>query len=794
MIKLIVVVMIAGMAAGVMNLVYASKTLALTLSTDGKTEYIITIAKDATLPEQTAAKELQTYLKEVTGAFFPTFSEDASAPESKQIVVGQSLGFQKAMPEVNLASLKSDGIVIKTVGNNLYLAGGRPRGTLYAVYTFLEDIVGCRWWTSKESFVPKQATLNIPKLNKIYIPKLQYREAFYRDVINNPNFAVRLKCNGHFEKIPLEYGSHYQIAGFVHTFNKLLPPEKYFKEHPEWYSEIEGKRAAEHAQLCLTNEEMRPELTRQALNWLRDNPNAGIISISQNDWGGRCECSKCKAMEDKEGSPSGPLILFVNAVAEEIEKEFPNVFVETLAYSYTRTPPAEVKPRRNVIIRLCSIECSFSQPLANSEQNKSYFEALKAWSKLAHQLFIWNYVTNFSNYILPHPNMRVLAPNIRTFVDYGTIGLFEQGDAHSSCGDFVELRAWLLSHLMWNPSLDEKSLIREFLTGYYGPAAGPIQQYIDLIHDAVERSNHYLRCYERSTVDWFSFDDMVRATELFNKAEQLVKDEPVLKARVRRARLPLDHAWLLSYHPFTEQISEIKPERKSSLGLSSLAEAVDDFIKTCYSFNVGNFNEGRSFKDYEPPLRDLIGLNAAFDRVRENIDKMENLVRESSFEGIETSQLKWIKEGDTPDFNIPWFVWKEEQTKTVVPQIDENFSHSGKKSALISGETNAGFLQILPVKPGERYYLSCYAYTNTLGEGKRFPDFEIEWRKEDTSPLGISQYYAISKLKAAKSWQKTQLITTVPEGAAYGLVLLMVNNESPSQKVWFDDVFVGRIE
>lgn len=786
-----VVVMIVGLAAGVMNLVYASKTLALTLSTDGKTEYIITLAKDATLPEQTAAKELQTYLKEVTGAFFPIFSEDASAPENKQIVVGQSLGFQKAMPEVNLASLKSDGIVIKTVGNNLYLAGGRPRGTLYAVYTFLEDIVGCQWWTSKESFIPKIATLKIPKLNKIYIPKLQYREAYYRDVINNPIFAARLKCNGHSENIPIEYGGNIQFAGFVHTFYQLLPPQKYFKEHPEWYSEIGGERVSENVQLCLTNEEMRAELTHQALNWLRDNPKAGIISISQNDCGGQCECGKCKSLEAEYGSPSGAIVYFVNSVAEEIEKEFPDVFVETLAYSYTRTPPVNIKPRRNVIIRLCSIECDFSHTL-NSKYNKSFINDIKTWRELAPQLFIWDYVTNFANYILPHPNMRVLAPNIRTFVDNGAIGLFEQGDVGSSCGDFVEMRAWLLSHLMWNPSQDEESLINEFLIGYYGPAAGPIRKYINLVHNAVERRNIYLKCFMDSTIDWFSFNDLDRATELFNKAEQLVKDNPVLCMRVRRARLPLCHTWLISYHSFIDQISKTK--RKSFLGPSNLAVFGDDFIKTCYSFDIGNFNEGKSFKDYEPQLRDLIELNIIFDKVKNNLDKMKNLIRDSSFEEIETSQLKWIKEGDTPDLNIPWFVWKDEQAKTVTPKIDEKFSHSGKKSAVISGETNAGFLQILPVKPGERYYLSCYAYTNTLGERKRLPDFEIEWRKEDTSPLDSHQYYAVTKLKAAKSWQKLQFITTVPEGAAYGLVLLMVNNESSSQKVWFDDVFVGRIE
>ena len=111
-------------------------------------------------------------------------------------------------------------------------------------------------------------------------------------------------------------------------------------------------------------------------------------------------------------------------------------------------------------MRLCSIECSFVQPL-EGKQNETFCNDIRAWSRVAPHLFIWDYVTNFSNYILPHPNMRVLAPNIRFFVDNHVIGLFEQGDSGCSVGDFVRLRAWLLAHLMWDPRRDPQLLIRE---------------------------------------------------------------------------------------------------------------------------------------------------------------------------------------------------------------------------------------------------------------------------------------------------------------------------------------------
>ena len=240
------------------------------------------------------------------------------------------------------------------------LAGDRPRGTLYAVYTFLEDMVGCRWWSSSESFTPQLATLEIPELNTVYVPKLLCREAFYRDAFDGV-YAARSKCNGHFERIAPEYGGHYTILGWCHTFYQILPPDTYFAAHPEWYSEIGGKRTFDRAQLCLTNEEMRAEFVKNALEWIRKDPTSGIISISQNDCGGACACAKCAALQEQEGAASGPIIHFVNAVAEAIEQEFPDMLIETLAYSYTRHAPKHVKPRENVLIRLCSIECSFAQ-------------------------------------------------------------------------------------------------------------------------------------------------------------------------------------------------------------------------------------------------------------------------------------------------------------------------------------------------------------------------------------------------------------------------------------------------
>ncbi len=579
---------------------------ALNLSMDGTTEYVITLGTEAIPAERTAASELQQYLERVTGATFSIRKEEEISGAVPQIVIGPSARFREYFPDIDLASLKNDGIVMKSRDKLLFLAGGRPRGTLYAVYTFLEEYVGCRWWTSSEEYVPRIPSLSITPPDIVYTPKLLYREAFYRDAFDGV-FAARLKCNGHFGRIAPEYGGHYSILGWCHTFYQLLPPNVYFEDHPDWYSEIGGKRVHEGAQLCLTNDVMREELIRNALEWIRKSPDAGIISIAQNDCGGRCQCAACAAVEEEEGAPSGPLIRFVNAVAEAIEKEFPDLWIETLAYQYTRQAPRLAKPRNNVIVRLCTIECSFSQPLQSGPQNEAFRRDIEAWSAVAPHLYIWDYVTNFREYLLPHPNMRVLGPNIRFFVEHNAIGLFEQGDAGCGCGDFVALRAWLLAHLMWDPSRDPNILTAEFLRGYYGAAAEALHAYLDFIHDAVEKSGISLPCYQGDTAAWLTLADLNHATSLFDAAGQAVADDPVLSERVRRARMALDYAWLNRYPVLSRQA---RLRQEPFLGPADPVAFCEAFIQDAYRFDVNQYREGGAFKEYEPVLRARFRLPA----------------------------------------------------------------------------------------------------------------------------------------------------------------------------------------
>ena len=592
------------LALATMHLAHASPALAL----DGHTTYVIAVASDAIPAETKAAHELAEYLNEITGAKFAVLPEANVPATTPQILVGVGVRVKKLLPGRDWVGLGMDGIVQKTVGSNLILAGGRPRGTLYAVYQFLEEQAGVRWWAPGETSVPRTPTLLMPALDVTYVPPFKYREHFTTSVQRDPLFATRRRENGHHQAQVEALGGHYSILGFVHTFDQLLPPAKYFKDHPEWYSDINngGKPSTpqsklpppQTSQLCLTNEAARSELTRVALEWIRKNPDAGMISISQNDNRNRCTADADLALEAQEGSPSGPLLHFVNAVAKDIEKEFPDFLVETLAYWHTRKPPLIERPHRNVLVRLCSIEADFSRPL-DSETNRDFSADLNGWKALTPNLFVWDYMTNFINVIWPHPNLRVLGPNLRYFAANNVIGVFEQGDAYSNgVGDFVQLRAWLVSHLMWNPQRDEKRLTGEFLLGYYGAAAPHLQAYLDLINDAFLRSGLRLSTFQTNH-SYLTLEVMNQATRHFRDAEQAVAGDPLRARRVRRERLSLDHVWIVGYEAYWRTAQAVGAPFEGPI---DAAAAAVEFVRTAVEFGVEGYREGETFSAYAPKL------------------------------------------------------------------------------------------------------------------------------------------------------------------------------------------------
>ena len=542
----------------------------------------IILPEHPSLTERTAAQELQFHIQKITGDEIPIASEPRKLSADRVISVGDTDFARPYLEKEHPHPFKFDEILIRAEGTDLILTGHQRRGALYAVYTFLEEVCGCRWYAGDATVIPQSEDLVFPPdLSISYAPKLISREP-YHDLARPMLFSARNKGNGDIDE---KHGGRLSILNWVHSAYHYIPPQKYFEVHPEWFSEIDGERTYVNAQLCLTNDEMRKELTKNVLEELRAHPETIMIDISQNDQFRFCTCSRCKAVDDEEESHAGTLIRFLNQVAADIEKEFPDVLVETLAYQYTRKPPKLTRPRHNIVIRLCTIECDFSRPLGDpesSQANRDFMNDIEGWSQIAPHLLIWDYVTNYDDYIGPHPNWWVLGENIRTFIDHGAIGVFEEGEGQ----DFCEMKNWVLLKLMWNPELDTEFLMKDFAEGYYGKEVAPyIMEYWRILHESLLKSGKELGCFRAHSSQWLDLATLNKVTLLWRQAEitadQVYGSDSPQVARLRKSRTAIDSVWLTRYSHL--QITA-KREKLPFEGPSDFKEAARDFARHCIEY------------------------------------------------------------------------------------------------------------------------------------------------------------------------------------------------------------------
>ncbi|MDA3925439.1 MAG: DUF4838 domain-containing protein [Kiritimatiellae bacterium] len=523
----------------------------LSLATRNKpATFTIVRPAQASDSQKYAAEELQAFTEKMTGVKLPISTDDKPLP-AHAILLGNTSHTTKLLGKVpDMKALGTDGFRIKTLPNHLLIVGSDIRGTLYGVYELLEQFGGCRWYSSWHSVIPTRDTWVLPDTDITGTPAFDLREPFWFDMFNG-DLAARNKCNGNAMRLTARHGGHaFRFGGGLgscHTFNKLCPPELYFKDHPEYFSEIDGKRIKDHTQLCLTNPDVLRIVTSNVLARIRKDPGASFYGVSQNDWRNNCTCPKCKAIDDAEGSHAGTMIAFVNKVAEAVEKEFPDVIIETLAYQYTRKPPKSIRPRHNVMPCLCTIECDFSFPLAVSpyKENRAFVDDIRGWSAISPRLYVWDYTTDFRSYVMPFPNILALQENVKFFQTNSVNYLFEQGAYQGRHGDFAELKAWLLAKWLWNPDLPQEELLQDFFNGYYGAAAPYVRTYFDALHSFYrDPENQPLRIFDNMNSLKIPDEFFSRAFMLWQQAEAAVKDSPALLYNVRMGAIPVRYAHL----------------------------------------------------------------------------------------------------------------------------------------------------------------------------------------------------------------------------------------------------------
>ncbi len=509
------------------------------IAESGKAGCVIVVPNAATPGEKHAAGELREHIRQITGVELRLISERNYSPASGPCIsIGRTRLSEKYVTNDQLAAFGDDGYKVFTRDGNAFFVGGRRRGSMYAVYEYLESL-GVRWWSPDYTVIPKITDLPMPSKSFGHIPQLWYRDQWWNNGATN-EWLARMRVNGsngqdHF--LPETLGGSTVTMHSCHSYAALVPPEEHFGKHPEWFAlKPNGQRSAH--ELCLTNQGLRDFVAQRVLADLR--ARGGRVDnywVSQNDGGGdACHCEKCTAEREAHGGRdkwSANTIAFVSYVADTVKQEFPGTRIKTLAYNYTKEAPRDIKASDNVVVEICGNFGPGDDP---------HTRLVSEWSKVAKNISVYTYGGSNYGYWWPCPNAWEVGMQYPWALGSGVKAFYVQGTALGLGSGLVDLKAYLSARMAWDPSRDVRKEIREFCEGFYGPGGRYVLEYLewcpkyikerDLVMDA-----HKIWGDSEAWRKWVTSESMDHCDGLFQKAIAATADNPVYLKHVRRAYL-----------------------------------------------------------------------------------------------------------------------------------------------------------------------------------------------------------------------------------------------------------------
>ena len=451
-------------------------------------------------------------------------------------------------------TLGNDAFKITTAltGDNagMTIKGGNGRGVLYAVYKFLEELGGVRYFTPTIETVPTSEIVLTEGTVLEYTPYFELRNLNWNSVTFSADWNAKQGVNGNSADMSGKYGGKvvYGSGLFVHTLGALT--ETGGGASPNPCLSLDSPEGQANYQKVITK-------LRAALE---ADPTINIVSVSQNDNNTYCTCEYCvksyalytnDPSNCEKGGTAGNMLAFVNKVAEELEKDYPDLTIDTLAYNYTQAPPKNIVPRENVCVRVCSIRVCFMHPMTECPEHKGpngvqwtrtalFRTDFLNWGKICDNIYVWDYTTNFRYYIAPFSNFGAIRENMKFYHENGVRGMFPQGNSQSVSGEFGELRAYLLAKMMWNPYMTEEEYNRhmdEFLQAYYGAGWIYIRMFIDKTTELVANDNSCINIYEEPLQSISKEEYLANETDFelwWSKAEAIAGERV---ENVKRSRL-----------------------------------------------------------------------------------------------------------------------------------------------------------------------------------------------------------------------------------------------------------------
>jgi len=805
----------------------AKESAGLVLAKGGNTTYRIVLSEKADVSTKAVAEDMAAILKEITGAVFPVVA-DTEAPLPDEIVVGYD---NARLTDLGLAGLTKefalDEYEIRTVGTRLVIAGTPPRGSINGMYGFLQDHLGCRWFTPATSRIPRNPDLTIGRIVDRQKPAFLWRVAgsvSYWDT----DWTARNRLNrsaGGGGKPPvgtMDPRLYSMLAHYGgHGLNYV--PASLYNDHPEYYAEIDGKRAlhevASQRAYCVTN----PGFVEYIAEWSKAQfrGQAGhygyrpIINLGHTDNHLYCQCAECKASYQRIGQGdmrvgiAGTYHEFYNKVAAEVVKEHPDAIIDIIAYTIVGyTSPVKLHPNIQVTwapIGACQAH-AFDECDANRDNDLLGW--LDKWLAQADMVQVWYYHYQSMAW-MPHLKLFAAPRNLREFRRRGVHAVFVQspevaartnpafdgdklmggfGATEGSHSDYWtvpdnlrHLISYLCTRLLWNTDFDVRRGISEFCETYYGAASAEIEQVVILLQS--------VSSYERTMGTTFSAYPGVHQSlsaapmlkwrvveqmdQLFDRAERKVADDPVLLRRVRMLRLT-HQMGILCYapvdHPLRKKAFDAFFPLMEELGVTTLGRTgISDSVTPA---------EFKAFvsdpKNIVIPGQEKVGVN---------------LLRNSSFEissfgyGVPD---EWSAEGAymPEDYKL--------DTRGVV--VDTTAAYTGKASVRMTKKPSRGrtvcLRQRFDAKSGSRYRMKIRYQADIKTGG-----FYIVFSALDKEGKFLRHYAANRGVKnTGGEWQSLQVDTGISDDTAFLMVEALLYDDSSEGVVWIDDFTCAMIE
>jgi len=462
--------------------------------------------------EEHAARELQYWIKQITGKRIPVLAA-ASASANTKIYLGAKWASEYSDDLKYLAG--SDGYAVRRNGNIIHLFGAEPRGALFGVYGWLEKNTDIIWPRPNPEFTAvfsKVSDIQFTHSNYRSRPAFKIRELSISGGDRNKSLSQDWRGrNG--VNTPMMMGKGFQYlrwrsgaligvgGGFIGTFMGLDQDE-------EMYPLIAGNRwRSVWRQPCYTNPKVPKVIANKARQLLASVPGKKVeylIARVGDNWD-VCACPNCMApikladgtlLKPKSTSSiKDPLFfstrnfMMLNRIAENLAGDYPDLKIYTHAYIFAAEPP-KVKLHPSIVPEFAAYPTKnerypvLSQPPGRGEV---WGRRLRQWGAEQgdHVNFGWfgYYYTNGFNAMAD-----TAGPDYKALADMGGIQVHTEG----CWGDTDQLSAWdvdgpekwVIAKLMWDPSQNPAALRDEYIKRTYQDAAPRMREFYQLINDS----------------------------------------------------------------------------------------------------------------------------------------------------------------------------------------------------------------------------------------------------------------------------------------------------------------------